>query len=390
MEKLRESWEMAYAEFWSGFAQCFVTKKSFKRAQSYVRGLMGGIERKNGWQLAEFTGDVDPYAIQNFLYRATWDVGMMRDKLSVAARETLLCDDEKGVLIIDETGFLKQGDCSAGVKRQYSGTAGRIENSQVGVFLGLAGSKGRVLIDRELYLPEKEWCEKLERRASAGIPEEIKFKTKPQMAIAMLERAFSAGYNPEWVLADAAYGNDSKFRNFLEERQQAYVVGISKSQRIWIDYKQVKVEEFVNSLPRESWKALSVGAGSKGERIHEWIGRKLEYSTAQGMKRYVLARRKGEEITYYFCYADDNASLDNLAVGAGKRWNIECCFETAKQETGLDEYEVRTWQGWYRHITLSMIALLLLEIFKGLGKQSFGEKKAEMRPFKFARNQKNN
>ncbi len=375
LENLRNTWDTAYENFWNCFAQCFVTKKSFERAKSYVRGLMSGVDRKNGWQLAEFVGDPDPYAIQNFLYRATWNVDAVRDNLIEAARASLLCDREKGVLIVDETGFLKQGKHSVGVKRQYSGTAGRIENSQIGVFLALAGSRGRALIDRELYLPDKEWCQDQQRRTSAGIPDEIQFKTKPQLAIEMLERAFVAGLTPEWVLADAAYGNDSKFRRFLEERHQPYVLAISKNQRVWIGSQQIKVEEFVNNLPIENWKFLSVGHGSKGERVHDWLGIRLSYSTEDGMQKYLLARKNGDDIAYYFCYAPENVSLNDLAEGAGKRWNIECCFETAKQETGLDEYEVRSWQGWYRHITLSMIGLLLLEIFKGLGTKSFGGKK---------------
>lgn len=376
-DNLRACWELAYERFWEAFDSCFNYKKTAKRAREYVRGLMATLERKNGWQLAEFIGDSSPYAVQNFLSRAIWSADMARDQLTKRAMETLLGEDDAGSLIVDETGFLKKGKHSAGVKRQYSGTAGRIENSQVGVFLALAGSNGHALIDRTLYLP-KEWCEDTERRKAVGIPDEVDFQTKQKLAINMLKRAFSNGCKPRWVLADALYGSAYGFRKFLLENSQAYVLAISKSQCITIAFDQMRVDTAVGNLPEDAWIQLSAGRGSKGERWYEWTSFSLCWPSAPGMSQYVLARRSihdKEDIAYYFCHASVGIKLEDLVKAAGQRWQIESCFEEAKQEVGLDEYEVRSWDGWYRHITMSMIGLLLINIFKNLGSTMVGEKK---------------
>ena len=377
-DNLRACWEQAYERFWEAFDSCFNYKKTAKRAREYVRGLMATLERKNGWQLAEFIGDSSPYAVQNFLSRAIWSADKARDQLTKSAMDTLLEKQEAGALIIDETGFLKKGKHSAGVKRQYSGTAGRIENSQIGVFLALAGSNGHALIDRELYLP-KEWCEDNERRKAAGIPDEVEFQTKQELAINMLKRAFASGCKPKWVLADALYGSSYEFRKFLLDNSQAYVLAVSKSQCITISLNQIRVDTAIEKLPEEAWKKLSAGHGSKGERWYEWASFALCWPAAQGMLQYVLARRNihnKEDIAYYFCYATVGIELDELVKAAGQRWQIESCFEEAKQEVGLDEYEVRSWDGWYRHITMSMVGLLLINIFRNLGNTKVGGKKS--------------
>ena len=376
-DSLRSCWEQAYERFWGTFDSCFNYKKTARRAREYVRGLMATLERKNGWQLTEFIGDSSPYAVQNFLSRAIWSADKARDQLTRNAMETLLGKQEAGSLIIDETGFLKKGKHSAGVKRQYSGTAGRIENSQVGVFLAPGGSNGHALIDRELYLP-KEWCDDKERRKAAGIPDEVCFHTKQELAIGMLKRAFSSGCKPKWVLADALYGSAYKFRKFLLDNSQAYVVAISKSQYITINFDQMRVDAVIGNLPEEAWRKLSAGRGLKGERWYEWTSFALCWPAAPGMVQYVLARRnisEKKDLAYYFCHALAGVKLEELVNAAGQRWQIESCFEEAKQEVGLDEYEVRSWDGWYRHITMSMIGLLLINIFKSLGNTMVGEKK---------------
>ena len=376
-DSLRTCWEQAYERFWGTFNSCFNYKKTARRAREYVRGLMATLERKNGWQLAEFIGDSSPYAVQNFLSRAVWSADKARDQLTRNAMETLLEKQEAGSLIIDETGFLKKGKHSAGVKRQYSGTAGRIENSQIGVFLALAGSNGHALIDRELYLP-KEWCNDRERRKAVGIPDEVVFQTKQELAIGMLKRAFSSGCTPKWVLADALYGSAYEFRKFLLDNSQAYVLAISKSQYININLEQMRVDAAIGNLPEEAWRKLSAGRGSKGERWYEWTSFALCWPAAPGMVQYVLARRgliDKEDIAYYFCHALAGVELEELVNAAGQRWQVESCFEEAKQEVGLDEYEVRSWDGWYRHITMSMIGLLLINIFKSLGNTMVGGKK---------------
>lgn len=290
MDKLREIWEQAYTTFWAKFDKCFAYGKTAIRAREYVRGLMAGIERKNGWQLAEFIGDRTPYAIQNFLSRAVWNENLARDQLQSIARSCLLEDNEKGVLIIDETGFLKQGKHSAGVKRQYSGTAGKIENSQIGVFLALSGSKGQALVDRELYLP-KEWCGDMPRRKAAGIPRTFTFQTKHQLAMGMLGRAFSNGIKPQWVLADALYGSSHEFRQFLLDHDQAYVLAVSSQQCVTHKFKQVQVKKFVSEFSPCMWQRISAGSGTKGERWYDWTFLKLGWPASEGMAQYLLIRR---------------------------------------------------------------------------------------------------
>lgn len=377
MDNLRDLWEDAYSQLWNKFNECFSYAKTARRAREYVRGLLAVIERKNGWQLAEYIGDSAPYAVQNFLSRAVWSADDARDQLILSAPQYLLDANERGSLIIDETGFLKKGTHSVGVKRQYSGTAGRIENSQVAVFMALAGSKGHTLIDRRLYLP-KEWCEDEERRKAVGIPAEVNFKTKQQLAIDMLKRAYDLNLRPQWVLADALYGSSYEFRKFLLEHDQDYVVAVSKQQVITSGLKRVRVDEAVKELPPEVWKKLSAGAGSKGERWYEWGWMELCWPASPGKKQFLLVRKKiggAEDVSYYFCHAPNGIGIESLAETAGQRLQIESCFEEAKQNAGLDEYEVRSWDGWHRHITLSMIGLLLLNIFNGLGKGLPGGKK---------------
>ena len=333
-----------------------------RRAEGYLRGLLGRIDRKNGWQLAEYVGDATPHGIQRLLDRARWDAGAVRDELIRYAREHLLVKGEAGTLIVDETGFLKKGDKSAGVQRQYSGTAGRIENSQIAVFLALLGSKGRALIDRELYLP-KSWCGDPTRRTSASIPADVSFATKPQLATQMLQRAFESGLRPRWVLGDEVYGLDSKFRRFLESQAQPYVLAVSCQQRLWIQYRQKRVDAIADEVPSEAWFRMSVGEGSKGHRVYDWTAGRLGVPTDSGLVRWLLVRRSVEDPTdraYYLCTAPADATAQDLGIAAGQRWAIESCFEATKQETGLDEYEVRSWHGWYRHVTLSMLAMAFL------------------------------
>lgn len=334
-----------------------------RRATAYVRGLLGTVQRKNGWQLAEYVGDATPHGVQRLLGRASWDADKVRDELVRYAREHVLAEHDPGVLIVDETGFLKKGDKSVGVQRQYSGTAGRIENCQVGVFLALAGARGRALIDRELYLP-KSWCEDEQRLRDAGVSEGVAgFATKPQLAQRMIERAHVAGLRPRWVLADEVYGSDSKTRRFLEARGQPYVLAVSEQQRLWQEARQQRVDGIAQQIPAQAWFPLSVADGAKGPRIYTWAAGRYGAPTETGMTRWLLIRRSVEapqQHAYYLCAAPPEARAQDLAIAAGQRWLIECCFEAAKQETGLDEYEVRSLQGWYRHITLSMLALALL------------------------------
>ena len=356
-------WAERFGELCRRVATCFGRKDLRRRAEGYVHGLLGRVDRKNMWQLAEYLGDATPHGLQRLLDRAVWSADDVRDVLVGYAREHLLAKDEPGVLVVDETGFLKKGIKSAGVQRQYCGTAGRIENCQIGVFLALAGSRGRTLIDRELYLP-KTWCDDVGRREGASIPSSVPFATKPQLARRMILRARSAGLRPQWVLADEAYGSDSKFRRFLESNQQPYVVCVRCDLRLWTESTgRQRVDQVVALAPARAWFRHSIGHGAKGPRLYDWTAQPFGQPTDDGLTHWLLARRsiaKPEDYAYYFCFAPADATARDLAVAAGRRWAVECCFETAKQETGLDEYEVRSWHGWYRHITLSMLAMAFL------------------------------
>ena len=268
--------------------------------------------------------------------------------------------------------FLKKGVHSVGVKRQYTGTAGRIENSQVGVFLCYASNKGAALVDRELYLPE-EWAADAERRRAAQVPEETEFATKPELARRMIERALQAGAPCSWVAGDEVYGNNSKLRQWMKERRLGYVLAVASDQRMrWPDHEPRRMDTIAQSLPHLAWERVSAGSGSKGERMYDWT--MISGCEENGWSHGLLVRRSIEgkpEYAYYRFYAPtQKAALETLVRVAGQRWQIEQAFQAAKGECGLDHYEVGHWQGWYRHITLSMLAHAVLAILRARGEKN--------------------
>jgi FOG: Transposase len=295
-------------------------------ACSYLRGLLSDAERKNGWQLAEQAGYGQPRAIQRVLDRSVWDADAVRDDLRAYVVDAL--GDPAGVLVVDETGFLKQGTKSVGVQRQYSGTAGRIENCQVGVFLSYASAKGRAGIDRALYLPQ-EWTADPARCAAAGVPADITFQTKPQLARAMVERALDAGVPTAWVTADEVYGNDYAFRHALEARAQAYVVAVKRTQTVstWPPYGpigQARGCDLVAALPDEAWQRLSCGVGAQGERVYDWAWVPLRPALQAGWIHALLVRRhptKLEDLAYYLVHAPDGHPADG--DGARGRYALD-------------------------------------------------------------------
>jgi SRSO17 transposase len=270
------------------------------------------------------------------------------------------------VLVIDETGFLKKGRHSAGVARQYSGTAGRIENCQIGVFMAYASHHGQVLLDRELYLP-KEWTDDPARCRQAGIPEDHRFATKPKLAQQMLARALAAGVPARWVTGDSVYGDDRRLRRWLESCPQAYVLAVSGKEYVWLNWHQRQVKTILATLPDEGWTRLSAGDGAKGPRWYAWRWLPLAEPLEPGWRRWLLVRRSlgdPSELTAYVVFAPQDTPLEEVVRVAGTRWTIESCFEAAKSEVGLDHYEVRSWTGWYRHMTLAMWALALLAVLR--------------------------
>jgi SRSO17 transposase len=305
-------------------------------------------------------GEADPNGAQRLLYDARWDEEAVRDELVRFIAGYL--GEAQGILVVDETGFLKKGTKSVGVKRQYSGTAGKREHCQIGVFLGYRTSQGYGLLDRRLYLPH-EWAEDAERRQAAGVPAAVAFATKPQLAHAMLEAAWKLGVPGRWVTADEVYGSDPGFRAAIEEHRWGYVLAVRSNEpfpcTVAGSAQWVPVATVAADLSEEAWQRRSAGAGAKGERWYDWAWVESAVLEPAGWQSGLLVRRSlsnPTELAYYRVFAPVGTAREDLVRVAGARWVIEQCFEEAKGETGLDQYEVRSWRSWHRHMTLSLLA----------------------------------
>lgn len=346
----------------------FARSEPRANAVAYLEGLLSGRERKNSWTLSEQAGQAVPDPMQRLLSTTDWDPDAVRDDLRSYVTEHL--GDRYGILIVDETGFLKKGDRSAGVARQYTGTAGRIENAQVGVFLTYATARGRTFLDRELYLP-KAWTDDPERCRRAGIPEGRDFQTKPELAMEMLTHAIDGEVPASWVTGDAVYGQYYRLRKSLEDRDVSYVLAVPNSQRVIAKTRasiigtEYRADALIDALPATAWRIRSAGAGSKGDRRYAWARARINGERDPDAEYWLLARRSltdPTELAYYLCHAPKRVSLAELVRVAGARWAIEETFQTAKGQTGLDHYQVRQYTGWYRHITLSMLAHAFLTV----------------------------
>ncbi|MFI1184648.1 IS701 family transposase [Streptomyces sp. NPDC020799] len=336
-----------------------------RRMRDYVRGLLAPVSRKNGWQVAEFAGHRTPDGFQRLLNSANWNTDDVRDDLQAYVAEHL--GEAGGVLVIDDTGFVKKGTTSAGVQRQYSGTAGRTENCQIGVFAAYATTRGRALVDRELYLP-KSWTDDRERCRAAKVPDERGFATKGALAKRLVLRALASDLPLAWVAADSAYGQEGRFRRLIEQSGLGYVLAVPKSQQVF----GPRIDYLFAQAPGEAWELMSCGDGAKGPRLYHWAALELravvdfDYrGDIPVRRRWALARRsisKPDEIAYYLAYAPRETTVADLVRIAGMRWQIEECFQAAKNECGLDQYEVRRYPGWYRHITLAMLAHAYLTV----------------------------
>ena len=363
LETVRE-WTLWLTEVERRIGAQFARREARWHAGAYLRGLLSPVERKNGWQIAEINGETTPYGVQHLLGRAQWDADALRDDLRPYVVEHL--GASQAVLVVDETGFLKKGQHSAGVARQYSGTAGRVENCQIGVFLTYAGPQGHVMLDRELYLP-KEWTNDDARCKGAGMPAERLFATKPQLAQQMLQRAFDAGVPAAWVAGDSVYGDNRSLRLWLEEHGHAYVLAVSGKEYVGRAGRQWQVKTLLAMLEEENWYRLRAGDGTKGPRWYDWRWLPLSTPLHPHWRRWLLVRRSlsdPTERTAYIVCAPAGTALDTVVQVAGRRWTVEQCFEEAKGEVGLDQYEVRSWTGWYRHITLAMWAYALLTVLR--------------------------
>ena len=367
----------ALGELFGRIGRHFGRAEVRKRVGRYLHGLLASVERKNGWQMAEELGEANAHGVQRLLEEADWDEEAVRDELRRYVVEHLGAAD--GILVVDETGFLKKGKKSAGVARQYSGTAGRRENSQVGVFLLYASTKGAAFIDRALYLPE-EWTQDRVRCREAGIPDEVGFATKGELAQQMLQRAFVAGVPADWVVGDTVYGYD-ELRLFLEEQQKNYVVAVPETHQVWVQGRPQPVGLLAALLPPETWVVLSAGEGSKGPRRDVWAWLQLPEQTEDPSERsrWLLIRRSLSDPSkraYYRAAGPAQTTLPELVAVAGSRWKIEEGYEQAKGEVGLDQYEVRGFRAWYRYITLALLAHAALMVMQAQAREQ--EKKVEV------------
>ena len=342
----------------------FARSEPRRRAIGYVRGLLGDAERKNGWQMAEHLGEATPDGVQHLLARADWDADAVRDDLGRYVREHL--GEAGGVLVVGETGFLKKGTKSCGVARRYTGTAGRVENAQVGVLLAYAGGKGHAPIDRASYLP-REWTDDRPRCRQAGVPEGVGFATKPQLAERMVRRAWAVGVTAAWVTGDTVYGHDGKFRRFLEANRQAYLLAVPSHQPLFDGAVRATVGAVADAFPAVGWRRASAGDGSKGPREYDWAVRAYGAVGERGWHLWLVARRPRDrpgERAYFVARGPAAAPPAESIRVAGTRWRVEECLELAKGECGLDEYEVRGWTGWHRHVTLSLLALAAVAVIR--------------------------
>ena len=366
-DEVLRSWQAGLDDLFALVAGRFGRAEPRRQARLYLMGLLAPVERKNGWQLAEAAGDAAPDRMQRLLNHARWDARAVRGDLRGYVTRHL--GDPGGVLVVDETGFIKKGTRSAGVQRQSSGTAGRVENCQLGVFLAYASPAGRALIDAELYLP-RSWTGDRARCAQAGVPGEMGFATKPELARVMLARALDAGVPARWVTADEAYGQDHKFRAFLEQRRMGYVVAVPCRQSTGpgTGYGNTgsRADVLAASAPEQAWKRLSAGDGAKGPRLYDWALATLPAGEpGEGWQRWLLIRRRiagPAELSCYLCSGPAGTGIAELVRIAGSRRAIEECFASAKNETGLDQYQVRRYDAWHRHVTLAMLAHAYLAV----------------------------
>jgi SRSO17 transposase len=358
-------WAQALLCLHARLASRFARPEPRRRALAYLQGILRDISRKNGWQLAEHAREARPDGMQRLLSSAIWDTDGVRDDLRTYALEHL--GNQSAIVVIDETSFPKQGKKSAGVGVQYCGTTGQVENCQVGVFLSYVTARGHTLIDRELYLP-LDWTEDRERCQAAGIPESVRFQTKPELARGMLARLWDAQVPIAWVVADTVYGGNLDLRTWLEDRGYPYVLAVACNEPVGImtpdgvrrRVEAAQVETFL--LGAQDWQRLSMSEGSKGPRLFDWASVPMLHRWEDDGCHWVLIRRSltdPNEKAYYFVFAPKGTTLPEMVAPIGARWHIEENFENGK-DLGLDHYEVRSFTGWYRHITLVLVALAFL------------------------------
>ncbi|MFI6786150.1 IS701 family transposase [Nonomuraea sp. NPDC050383] len=332
-----------------------------RRARELALGLLSDLPRKNCWTLAEYAGDATPDGMQHLLGRAKWDADQVRDDLRDYVVEHL--HDDQAVLVVDETGDVKKGTRTVGVQRQYTGTAGRIENSQVAVYLVYTGRRGHAAVDRELYVP-CSWTEDPGRCRDTGLGSDTAFATKPELASRMITRFLDAGHQAAWVAGDEVYGGNPKLRAALEERGTGYVLAVACSHEVTTQAGKFRTDALARKLPKRAWQKLSAGTGAKGHRFYDWAATYLS-DPAPGSRQLLIRRsRSTGELAYYRCYAPQPVPLATLVRVAGSRWRVEETFQSGKGLAGLDEHQVRRYTSWSRWVTLAMLAHAFLAVVR--------------------------
>lgn len=343
----------------SRIAGRFTRVEPRRRVRQLVLGLLSDLPRKNCWTIAEWAGDTTPDGMQHLLGRAKWDAHGVRDEVRDYVVEHL--HDDHAVLVVDETGDLKKGTAAVGVRRQYTGTAGRIENAQVAVYLVYAGHHGHAAVDRELYVP-RSWTADPDRCRAAGLPEETSFATKPELAARMVTRFLDAGHQAPWVAGDEVYGGNPKLRTTLEERGIGYVLAVACSHEVTTQAGKFRADALAKKIPRRAWQKLSAGTGAKGYRYYDWAVIDLA-GPRPGSRQLLIRRNRGTgELAYYRCYSPAPVPLTELVRVAGSRWRVEEFFQSGKGLAGLDEHQVRRHTSWSRWVTLAMLAHAFLAV----------------------------
>jgi SRSO17 transposase len=357
------SWQTALEELLGRVAGRFARVEPRRRARAFVLGLLADLPRKNCWTIAEHAGDASPDGLQHLLAGAVWDHDAVRDDIRDWLVERLA--DPAGVLVVDETGDLKKGASTVGVQRQYTGTAGKVDNAQVAVYLAYATTVGHGVIDRELYLPQG-WIDDPARCHAAGVPDLVGFATKPELARVMLARALDAGVPAGWVTADEVYGNSPALRGWLEARGMPYVLAVKCTEPLPMPSgPPTPAARLAGRVPAACWLRISAGQGAKGRRWYGWSRLPLASAGApQGWGRWLLLRRSltTGELAYYVCAGPASTPLVALVRVAGTRWRVEEAFQASKGLCGLDQHQVRRWRSWYRWVTLAMLAYAFLVV----------------------------
>jgi SRSO17 transposase len=358
-----DRWQTEFSAVIDRIASRFARYEPLRHAGELMAGMVSGLDRKNCWTIAEHRGAATPDGLQHLLSRASWDADAVRDDLRDYVIDAF--GDPGAILVVDETGDVKKGVHSVGVQRQYSGTAGRIENSQVAVYLTYAAPRGHALIDRALYLP-KSWTDDPGRCDDAGIPDEQReFATKPTLAATLIDRAVEAQVPASWVAGDEVYGADPKLRTTIRGHGLGYVLAIAANRRVPTHAGPIRVDALPALIPPHAWQKHSAGAGAHGPRLYSWAWFQLlaEDDTTTGVHHLLIRRNDATgELAYLRCYSPRPVPLHTLVAVAGQRWRIEESFQTAKGLAGIDQHQVRRWRSWHRWTTLAMLAHAFLAV----------------------------